>query len=91
MEKQIDAVDVQRRFDQVLAEVALHGDRYIVSDRGNQLAAIVPVAIYEQWKAGREDFFAQMRAAAERADLTEEEGEQLVTEALAAVRASDTR
>ncbi len=82
MEKQIDVVDVQRRFDQVLGEVALNGDRYIVSDRGEPVVAIVPMAIYEQWNTGRSVLFAQMHAMAERANLTEEEGEQLIAEAL---------
>ncbi len=82
LEKQIDVVDVRRQFDQVLGEVALNGE---------PVAAIVPVTIYDQWKAGRKVFFAQMHATAERANLTEEEGVQLLTEAIAAVRTGDTR
>jgi len=91
LEKQVDVVDVRRRFDQVLGEVALNGDRYIVSDRGEPVVAIVPMAIYEQWNTGRSVLFAQMHAMAERANLTEEEGEQLIAEAIAAVRSGAMR
>ncbi len=71
--------------------MALNGDRYIVSDRGEPVVAIVPMAIYEQWNTGRSVLFAQMHAMAERANLTEEEGEQLIAEAIAAVRSGAMR
>ncbi len=89
MEKQIDAVEVRRQFGQLLNDVAEKRDRYVVNEDDEPVAAIIPMALYEQWKATRESFFAQMHATAERANLTEKEGEQLTTEAIAAVRTSD--
>lgn len=89
MEKQLGAFEARRQLGRVLKEVAGKGDRYVVEYHGEPIAAIVPIALYEQWKARREKFFEQMRATAERANLSEEEGEQLVAEALAAVRADN--
>lgn len=89
MEKQLGAFEARRQLGRVLKEVAGKGDRYVVEYHGEPVAAIVPMALYEQWKATRESFFAQMRATAERANLSEEEGEQLVSAALHAARSGD--
>jgi prevent-host-death family protein len=88
MEKQVGAFEARRQLGRVLKEVAGKGDRYIVEYHGEPVAAIVPMPLYEQWKVERKEFFDDMRAIAERANLSEEEGEQLVAEAIAAVRAS---
>jgi len=91
MEKQVGAFEARRQLGRVLKEVAGKGDRYVVEYHGEPVAAIVPMSLYEQWKAERKEFFDDMRAIAERANLSEEEGEQLVTEAITAVRASKRR
>ncbi len=91
MEKQLGAFEARRQLGRVLKEVSGNGDRYVVEYHGEPVAAIVPMHLYEQWKAEREAFFDDMRATAARANLSEEEGEQLVAEAIAAVRASKKR
>lgn len=91
MEKQLGAFEARRQLGRVLKEVAGKGDRYVVEYHGEPVAAIVPMSLYIQWKTEREKFFDDMRATAERANLAEEEGENLVAEAIAAVRANRRR
>ncbi len=87
MEKTVTSQDVPRRFGDLLDEVADGGDRYVVEKDGVPLAALVPFTLYAQWRRQREDFFAQMRASADRANLSEAEAMELIEEAKRAVRA----
>jgi hypothetical protein len=48
--------------------------------------AVVPVRILESWERERQALFDTMRAASERANLSEEEAEQLVADAIERVR-----
>jgi prevent-host-death family protein len=89
MEKQLGAFEARRQLGRVLKEVAGKGDRYVVEYHGEPVAAIVPMALYEQWKATGQSFFSQLRATAEQANLSEKEGEELVNEAIRAVRSGD--
>src|SRR5688572_29938004 len=45
----------------------------------------------ERWRQRREAFFEEMRRIAERVNLSEEEAEQLVAEAIQAVREEERR
>ena len=87
MEKLISAQDAPQRFSDVLHEVSDNGDRYVVEQDGVPLAAVIPFALYAQWKQRRQRFFTQMRETAEQANLSEEEAIQLTDEAKQAVRA----
>jgi prevent-host-death family protein len=87
MEKMIGAFEARRQLGKILKAVAGKGDSYVVEYHGEPVAAVVPIELYEQWKRRREAFFENMRQAAERANLSEEEAEKLVTEAVQAVRA----
>jgi prevent-host-death family protein len=88
MEKTIGAFEVRRSLGRILQEVAAKGDRVVVERHGEPIAAVVPIDVYNQWKRSRTEFFDRMRRAAERADLTPDEADQLTTEAVAAIRAS---
>ena len=87
MEKTITALDARRQFGRVLDEVADKGDRYIVERHGEPVAAVIPIELYEQWKRARDSFFDRMEAIGRRVNMPEEEAEQLVQEAIRAVRA----
>lgn len=84
MEKTLAAPDLGRRVDEVLDDVAGNGRRsvYLVERDGQPVAAVVPIAIYEQWKRDRDAFFARMDAAAQRANLSPDEADRLADEAV---------
>lgn len=86
MEKTVSSQDAPRRFDDLMQDVSDNGDRYVVEQDGVPLAAVVPFAIYAQWKRRREGFFEQMRETADRANLSEAEAIRLTDEAKRAVR-----
>jgi prevent-host-death family protein len=78
-------------FGRILNEVVANGDRFIVERHGEPVAAVVPIGVYEQWKRARESFFDRMEAIGRRVDMPEDEAEQLVQEAIGAVRATPAR
>jgi prevent-host-death family protein len=88
MEKAIAAFEARRMFGKILNEVVANGDRFIVERHGEPVAALVPIGVYEQWKRARESFFDRMEAIGRRVDMPEEDAEQLVQEAIGAVRAT---
>ena len=82
----VGAFEARRQFGKILSEVAGKGERYVVERHGEPVAAVVPMEVYQQWKMSRETFFATARAAAEQANLSEEEADALAAEAVRAVR-----
>jgi prevent-host-death family protein len=84
--KRIQAFTARRQFGRLLHEVEVKGDRYVVERHGEPVAALVPMAVYEQWQRSRAAFFAKMRQAAERANLSEDEASTLADTAIADVR-----
>jgi prevent-host-death family protein len=87
MEKTLGSVEARRDFDKLLQGVS-QGDKVVVERDGERVAAVVPIELYEQWKKRRDAFFNELEAMAEEANVPEEEAEQLVQEAIAAVRAA---
>ena len=87
MEKTIGAFEVRRQFGKILHEVVAEGERFVVERHGEPVAAVVPIAVYEQWKKARDAFFDRLRAASERANMSPEEADELASEAVKAVRA----
>jgi prevent-host-death family protein len=90
MERSIGAFDVRRQFGKVLSDVVAKGDTYVVARHGEPIAAVVPIAVYEQWKRSREAFFDRLEATARRADLPEDKALALANDAVVAVRARRT-
>lgn len=88
MERTIGAFDARRQFGKVLNEVTAKGDAYVVERHGEAIAAVVPIALYERWKRDRAAFFDRLEAVAQRANVPEQEAEQLVAEAIREVRES---
>ena len=85
MEKTLDAPEVKQRIDQALDEIAGNGRRtvYLVERDGEPFAAVVPIAIYDEWKRARRRAAGDgMCAAAARANLSPEEADRLVDEAI---------
>jgi len=86
MEKTVSSQDAPGRFGDLLQGVSDKGDRYVVEQDGVPLAAVVPFALYSQWKRQREGFFGQIREATDRAGLSEKEVTRLADEAKRAIR-----
>ncbi len=86
MEKTVSSQAAPEQFGDLLQEVSDKGDRYVVERDGVPLAAVVPFALYSQWKRRREGFFGQMRETAKRANLSESEAIRLTDEAKRTLR-----
>ena len=91
MEKTVSAYEARRNFGKVLNEVAAKGDRIVVEKHGEPVAVVVPVEVYKQWQASRQQFFDWIREMAERTNADEKEAEALIEEALQAVRSERKR
>jgi prevent-host-death family protein len=87
MVKTLSAWEARRQFGKVLRDVARDGDAFIVESHGEPIAAVVPLKVLDSWERERQRFFDTMRTVSERANLSEEEAEQLVAAAIQRVRA----
>lgn len=74
MLKRISAIKVRQNLGQVMNEVALKEDEYIVERAGKPLIAIIPIEEYQRMKKEKDDFFQMfedvqkgVRPAAEKA------------------------
>ena len=87
MLKKISAQKARQNFGELMDEVRLRGDRYIVNRGEKPLVAVIPVEEYVAWEQARERLYSrivQMRQANE-----EKESrllEQQIKEALEAVQ-----
>jgi prevent-host-death family protein len=57
MLKKVSAIKVRQNLGQVMNEVALKSDEYIVERAGKPLVAIIPVEKYLSMKRNRDEFF----------------------------------
>ena len=86
MEKTLGAFEARRQLGRILREVSGKGDRYVIEHHGEPMAAVVPMALYQQWKRRREAFFDRLEEMAATADLAPEEADLLASEAVQAAR-----
>jgi prevent-host-death family protein len=84
MEKTVGASEIRRNLGKVLQEVAADGNRYIIERYGEPIAAVVPLAVYEQWKRRR--VFDQLHRAQAQANLAPDAADALAAEAVKAAR-----
>ena len=85
-EKTMGALEVRRQFGKLLQGVLVNGEKVLVERNGEQVAAIVPLRVYTQWKQDRAAFFADMRALAQQSNLTINKADSLAQEAVQAAR-----
>jgi prevent-host-death family protein len=86
MEKTIPAFEARRKFGSLIEDVSAKGDKVIVERHGKPMAAVVPLEVYEQWKASRDRFFELIELGARNANLSPEEADRLAEEAVAWAR-----
>lgn len=87
MLKTVSAIKVRQNLGQVMNEVALKDDEYIVERAGKPLVAIIPVEKYLSLKRNRDEFFRMydaLQAEAAAGDTADVDGD--IEEALAASR-----
>lgn len=87
MLKTVSAIKVRQSLGQVMNEVALKDDEYIVERAGKPLVAIIPVEKYLSLKRNRDEFFRMydaLQAEAAAGDTADVDGD--IEEALAASR-----
>jgi prevent-host-death family protein len=81
--------EAREDFDNVLGEVRTHGNTVIIEEAGEPIAAVIPLEVYERLVAERESRFQIIDHIKERVpDVSSEEVEADVAEAIAAVRAT---
>ena len=81
----IAAFEARRNFGKVLQRV-LKGDKFVVERHGEEVAAVVPIEVYEQWYQSRQAFFQKIRAAAQRANMSELRSNRLADKIVRAIR-----
>jgi prevent-host-death family protein len=83
----MSAWNARRQFGQVLKEVGRDGAVIIVESHGEEVAAIVPMHLFESMQRRRQRLHDQLREISDSIGLTEDEAMRLALEAVAEVRA----
>jgi prevent-host-death family protein len=86
MEKTVSAFEARRNFGKMLQDVAAKGDKIVVERHGEPVAVMVPLSVYKQWQCNRERAYNTLREISERVNMSEEEANILIEEAISAVR-----
>ena len=95
MEQTLGVTEARTRFSELIDQVRYQGDTITLIKSGKPAAVLVPVELFERWKAERREAIAAMRRI--QANVTEalsdEEAMTLALEAQEAVRtqSSSTR
>ncbi|MFZ4860241.1 MAG: type II toxin-antitoxin system Phd/YefM family antitoxin [Desulfuromonadaceae bacterium] len=85
MLKTVSAIKVRQNLGQLMNEVSIKSDEYIVERAGKPLVAIIPIEKYLNMKANREDFFRLYSSFQKNADTAGAVDDDL-SEALACAR-----
>ncbi len=87
MLKKISAQKARQNFGELMDEVRLRGDRYIVNRGEKPLVAVIPVEEYVAWEQARERLYTRIVQMRERNQEKESDLlEQQIKEALEAVQ-----
>lgn len=87
MLKNINAVKARKNFGEIIEEVYYRGDQFVVERQGKAMAAVVPLAILEQWRKQRdEDLNVFEEIWSKNPSVDEKELEADVVQAVAQVR-----
>jgi PHD/YefM family antitoxin component YafN of YafNO toxin-antitoxin module len=86
MDRTIDISETYLSIGDVVKDVVARGEEIAVEQDGEIMAVVMPAELYKQWQRGRQAFFDSMRDISERVKMPEEEADQLVADAIRAVR-----
>lgn len=70
MLKTVSAIKVRQNLGQLMNEVSIKADEYIVERAGKPLVAIIPIEKYLNIKGNREEFFRLYSAMQQTADAS---------------------
>lgn len=85
--KTIKSTVARRRFGQLLEKVYYNGDAFVVERRGEPMAAVVPLKVYDNWQEKRKQFFRMVDQVRDRnRNLDIDEVERDVKKAIQEVR-----
>ena len=62
MRKTISALKVRQNLGQVMNEVSLKGDDYVVERAGKPLVAIIPMEKYQRFQKDLDEFYDEVKA-----------------------------
>jgi prevent-host-death family protein len=62
MKKTISALKVRQNLGQVMNEVSIKGDDYVVERAGRPLVAIIPIEKYRRFQKDLDEFYAEVKA-----------------------------
>lgn len=87
MSKKISALKVRQNLGQVMNEVALRGDEYIIERAGKPLVAIIPIEKYRAMQVEVDAFYENLgEMGASTKDENSSTMERLIDEAVRAYR-----
>jgi prevent-host-death family protein len=87
MRKTISALKVRQNLGQVMNEVSLKGDDYVVERAGKPLVAIIPMEKYQRFQKDLDEFYAEVKAfQAGVKDVPTKELDEALAEATLAVK-----
>ena len=92
MLKKISALKARQNLGQVMNEVALRGDDYIIERSGKPLVAVIPLGKYQQLQKNLDDFFEDVkdfRQASKKAKP--KEVDRVIAEAVAAAKKAELK
>lgn len=92
MEQTLGVTEARTRFSELVDQVRYQGDTVTLLKSGKPAAVLVPVELFERWKAERRDAITAMRRiqANVTESLSDEEAMSLAVEAQEAVRTQST-
>lgn len=92
MLKRISALKARQNLGQVMNEVALRGDDYIIERSGKPLVAIIPLDKYQQLQRDLDDFFEDVKAFRRAVEKVEpRKVDQAIAEAVAAAKKAELK
>ena len=91
MEKTVTDSEARRRLGSLLDDAVLRGNTIVVTQRGERVAAIVPMTVFEQWKRQHAESIALLDDPSSGTDMADppndEEAMEIANEAVAWARA----
>jgi prevent-host-death family protein len=87
MIKKISAMKARQNLGQVMNEVALRGDDYVIERAGKPLVAIIPMEKYRRLQKDLDDFFLEVKTFQESVeDVDPKELDAAIEEAVTAAK-----
>jgi len=76
----------RQNLGQIMNEVSIRNDRYIIERNGKPLVAIVPISFIEKIEKKRDAFLKILNTAQENSNISEEDARLIIQKAIEEVR-----